>query len=412
MSITGLGRKVIHAIVLNPQDELCFSLSESWPEMSRPIEEHRAFFNLPRKLWLLAVVVASLLVIGVSAIGSQALTISRVSTDRWGFNPGSGEEVTIRYHLSQKARVTVRVFDSRDILIRTLAKEQTQQPGDQQVVWDGKDEAGREVVPGLYVYTINAQTRKGLETLFDLTDITGGEEQGAEAVYYDHTNTEISYVLPKPGLVNIRYGLRDGGPLLGTLVDWVPRPAGLNREPWDGFVANRAIEVAGNPKLEIMVSSYTLSSNSIVVLGNTRTLEPEFIERISWPEERRENLRRRKKRMYYHWQHPRDKCRDPQLEVIFSDAPVDKSGLPLIMEKTPIRITIAEEDRDFMMGERFEIVIYVDMLFVYEEELGYIPFNWTWDPVGVSPGIHYITVMLRGYEGHFGTATRKVLVRK
>jgi len=64
-----------------------------------------------------------------------------------------------------------------------------------------------------------------------------------------------------------------------------------------------------------------------------------------------------------------------------------------------------------MLDQRFEVVYYVDFIFVREEELGYTPFTWVWNPVGVNKGVHYLTVMLRGYEGHFGTATQKVFVK-
>jgi hypothetical protein len=73
-------------------------------------------------------------------------------------------------------------------------------------------------------------------------------------------------------------------------------------------------------------------------------------------------------------------------------------------------MSVAEEDQTFMYDQRFEVVYYVDFIFVYEEELGYTPFNWQWDPKGVNEGVHYITAMLRGYEGHFGTTTMKVFV--
>jgi hypothetical protein len=90
---------------------------------------------------------------------------------------------------------------------------------------------------------------------------------------------------------------------------------------------------------------------------------------------------------------------------------LDSQGVPEISGKTAIRMNVTDEDRRGMVGERFEIVIYVDMLFVYEEELGYTPFTWIWNPEGYNPGVHYVTVMLRGYEGHFGSVTSKVMVK-
>ena len=54
------------------------------------------------------------------AVSPGALTISRVSTDRWGFDPAEGEAVSIRYHLSQRASVSVKIFDSSvlELLVR------------------------------------------------------------------------------------------------------------------------------------------------------------------------------------------------------------------------------------------------------------------------------------------------------
>ena len=59
--------------------------------------------------------------------------------------------------------------------------------------------------------------------------------------------------------------------------------------------------------------------------------------------------------------------------------------------------------------ERFEAVIYVDGSFVFEEEQGYLPFTWMLQPEMVTPGEHVITFMIRGYEGHFGTTSIRVM---
>jgi len=343
-----------------------------------------------------------------SGLSSETLKISRVSVDRPFFEPLSGETIVIHYNLSHAAEVTVRIFDSRNILMRNLVANEAQRPGDRKATWDGKDETGRFVPPGLYLYTVHGRGDHGDEALFDLTDITGGESLSVQAVEYDSAKAALTYVLPKPGLVNIRYGLKGSGLILGTLIDWVPRPAGLNSESWDGYDAERIIRVGDNPNIEIAVSAYALSSNSIVVRSNKPAARPGFIEDVSWGKAVREKTKQPKKRMYDHWQHARDKCSDPRVVITLPDAKPGKDGLPTISGSTPIRFDVAQEDLELMIGERFEIVIYIDLLFVYEEELGYVPFTWIWDPIGVSPGAHYISVVFRGYEGHFGAATKKV----
>jgi arylsulfatase A-like enzyme len=67
------------------------------------------------------------------------------------FNPST----TIIYDLPEKAEVTIEIFDIRGRHVRTLIS-QTQQPGRQTVVWDGRDEQGREIASGLYIYRLRA----------------------------------------------------------------------------------------------------------------------------------------------------------------------------------------------------------------------------------------------------------------
>ena len=50
------------------------------------------------------------------------------------------------------------------------------------------------------------------------------------------------------------------------------------------------------------------------------------------------------------------------------------------------------------------------LLPVFENETGFLPMTWNWDTSNASPGIHYLTANLRGYEGNFGMATVKVRV--
>lgn len=40
--------------------------------------------------------------------------------------------------------------------------------------------------------------------------------------------------------------------------------------------------------------------------------------------------------------------------------------------------------------------------------LGYLPFHVRWDPAGVSPGAHLLSVMVGSYAGHLGSVSGKV----
>ena len=75
------------------------------------------------------------------------------------FNP----ETAIRYDLPVEAKVSLFVYDIGGQRVRLLVDEE-KEAGRHTVVWDGKDEAGREVASGIYLYRLRtdgfACTRK------------------------------------------------------------------------------------------------------------------------------------------------------------------------------------------------------------------------------------------------------------
>jgi hypothetical protein len=75
------------------------------------------------------------------------------------FNPAT----TIKYDLAQPREVILEIFDMLGHRVRTLVSEH-QQAGRYEVSWDGRDEQGRAVSSGVFIYQLRAgsfmQTRK------------------------------------------------------------------------------------------------------------------------------------------------------------------------------------------------------------------------------------------------------------
>lgn len=75
------------------------------------------------------------------------------------FNP----ETTIHYQVNKADFVELTIYNTRGQMIRRLV-HQHQTPGEYQVQWDGKDEAGQVVASGVYLYRLQSrefiQTRK------------------------------------------------------------------------------------------------------------------------------------------------------------------------------------------------------------------------------------------------------------
>ncbi len=340
------------------------------------------------------------------------LTISHVFSDPASMNNDALHDIRIHYRLSKRAKTIISIFDSRDYLIKEIRSDDIQSVGDHIAVWNGRDKNGTPVPAGYYVFTVEAQSR-GEETVrYDLTDLTGGKLLPVPQAAYDSEQAAINYILPAPALVNIRIGLPDGGPLLATVVDWVARPGGRNFESWDGWTHNKTVNIKDMNNYQIGVSAYSLPNNSIIIYSPEKQNRPEFVRKNAVSGEKR-NKKSPRKLMYNHWQHDRDMCYDPAIHLSFP--PQLKhlpDGTPVVQGPVTIKMNVAERDESFTFNQRFEVVYYADFVFVCEEELGYTPFNWEWNPQGVNEGVHYITVMLRGYEGHFGTITEKVFVKK
>lgn len=94
---------------------------------------------------------------GAPPIASNALTLHPNHPNP--FNPST----TIRFELAARGRVTLRVYDVRGALVRTLLDE-TRDAGAGSASWNGRDDAGRVVSSGLYFYRIESngesRTRK------------------------------------------------------------------------------------------------------------------------------------------------------------------------------------------------------------------------------------------------------------
>ena len=64
------------------------------------------------------------------------------------FNP----RTTIRYSVAGPSPVFLRIFDLSGALVRNLINGKTQGPGWFSVDWDGRDQKGRAVSSGVYLY--------------------------------------------------------------------------------------------------------------------------------------------------------------------------------------------------------------------------------------------------------------------
>ena len=79
------------------------------------------------------------------------------------FNPST----KIRFDLAQGGRVDLVIFDLRGRRVRTLVSGEME-PGRPVVVWDGKDDTGRSVASGMYIYRLVTGTFRDTRKLMVL----------------------------------------------------------------------------------------------------------------------------------------------------------------------------------------------------------------------------------------------------
>ncbi|MCP4379558.1 MAG: hypothetical protein GY794_25725, partial [bacterium] len=176
------------------------------------------------------IMLVALMFVTANVTAASQIRISNVTVKNALFRPIAGEESQISFYLSQDAELVLTIFDADDYAVRTLGTEKPGFKGVNTVSWNGRDDRGSVVADDAYYVVIEANTSDGAAALYDPTSLSGGEKIPVDAVY---RSGHITYHLPKDARVRIRIGVPKG-PLLRTLVDWEPRRAGPQAEPWDG----------------------------------------------------------------------------------------------------------------------------------------------------------------------------------
>ncbi len=67
------------------------------------------------------------------------------------FNPST----TIAYSLPKHGQVRLRIYNALGQLVRTLV-DRVEPPGERRVIWDGKNNGGKEIATGIYIYQLES----------------------------------------------------------------------------------------------------------------------------------------------------------------------------------------------------------------------------------------------------------------
>ena len=356
-----------------------------------------------------SLVVAILVGIAASSAGAE-LQITHVHHSPLRLEPAEGSQASIHFRLSATARAEVHFWDGRDVRVRSIGSADVLSAGDHVLHWDGRDSLGRFVPPEAYHYTIEAAPASGgPPVVWDVSDLTGGEPLRVDGLRWDAERGVVEYIVPKTARVRIRIGLENDGPLLRTLVDWVPRARGTHAEPWEDREVAAEMDLGSHPQLALEPAAFALPDNTILV--GPPAPHVKLIEDLPQPWVRRDARPVSRKRMLDFAKQPIEERRDFPVRLELPETRGETAeGVPIVSGRVPVRLHVDESDLARLLNQRFEAVFFLDGRFMWESEAAFFPLTWHLETEGMNPGVHYLSVNLRGYEGHFGISTRAVAV--
>lgn len=341
---------------------------------------------------------AGLLCLTAIAGAVQAAEVSDLRVEPASFDPTRDQKVALRFKLSAADRVSVTVHDPDGGRVATVAQGLAGVAGENVVEWNGRDAGGRVVPDEAYSFVV--ETASG--GVYDPLAGSGGAVGDVTEAELDREGGTLSYRLPSASRVLVRLGI-ESGPMHRTLVDWKPRAAGQVTEYWDGWDESRQVRFRDAPGFTILITYVTLPEATVIAFGNReRTYRDHKIEE---GKALRSSSRLEEREAFLGQLVPPAWARAPQVLLSFTGTGRE---IPEVHRAVDLRVDVAEEDRDYLLGEQFEIIFYLDNVFFAEAERGYLPFNWTLELEQLPPGEHLVTVNVSSFTGQVGVASRKV----
>lgn len=339
-----------------------------------------------------------------SSAANQFLTNVQVSPDHLDFT--NNTQIQISWHQAVVGIVKVMICDLDGNIVRILVDSEEKASGTHTTFWDGKEVNGLTCPVGVYLPIIKIKTDRGQIDTYNSTRVAWGTELSLESLVYDANRQVITFNLPQPALCRMRIGKAQGGPCYGTLLNWVPRPAGINTVPWTVKDARSVFDVGENANMTFSLVAFALPQNALLLTGSSQGSYPENAKYRRFPIHPAHG-----ERICMHANHRRKACRDFAVTVKLQDSKRKWRGQSALNGKVGITITMVKDELyKTMKREKFEIYLYVDNQFIIEEKRNDIPANIVLDTTKLSNGYHYVTVGLSTLDDHIGSDTIKIRV--
>ncbi len=368
--------------------------------------ERAATGRLPRNGWVFRPLVALLAWGGLTYFAallpaqSSASTevISGVSASPAFFNPSIGQRERIAFTVARAGTIQVDILDRDHFLVRKLERRAVQ-PGLVSASWDGKDDSGLIVPDEAYMCGITF-SGDGAEDVYDPARHHHPVSQDLSSCTYSRTEGVLSYTLPWPARVHLQAGQAttdpatriSAGPVLRTVVDRQPRPAGVVAESWNGLDESGTIYVPDLPHFVVGVSIAPLPENAIITVGNRNTAFFDYAQR----QRPAQALAPRRLDAVHHAHHvglTAFEDHNPPLTVD-AKAAYDPSTRLYQNHGEPLRLTVALDRcrAAYFLTSFAELNVFVDEKLVVTQKTHRSPAQVTIPVTTLPPGLHRVAI--------------------
>ncbi len=225
-------------------------------------------------------------------VEAKNIFITNVSLEQATFMPSLNEYCTINYHIDRPATVTVSIFDVEEQVVvwKTTARQET---GKHSLIWDARDNKGRMVRDGVYVFGIEAWTEyPGYSRWSPPEKIVGQnisnsvQEIPANYLFSEvrgYSPVLISYDLPQRSWVVIRIAKeRFNSPCMKNILTFRAQDAGYHEVIWDGTPDGKYTIAANDNDREYwrFIWTYEMPRELILVTGNTPQIRNLMVEPV------------------------------------------------------------------------------------------------------------------------------------
>lgn len=308
------------------------------------------------------------------------------------FSPALKESFPIEFILKKDSNVSVEIYTPDNNLIRTLNK--SFKKGKNKIIWDGKDSKGVIVPDEAYNIVLKAD-----KEVLDFRD-SGGKIIKDLKRKIDKRG-KISYKLSKPSRVLIRAGIQNG-PMLRVISNWIPKNKGLIVQRWNMKDKDEIIDIS-KYNFAISISAFELPKYAIITTNNKTESYLQYFKRNHFKcnKKSKKNL---DKGFSKHSYSCRLEEKEPNLKMQINNVPLNSKNTPILTngKLALVKVSMNSEDEELFEKVKYEVSFFVDLQFTSEEELGYMPISWNFNPNGLKKGEHILTVNVSSFDGKVG----------